>query len=165
MKLGTREIAAAAVMSALVTATTMLIQFPIPATEGFFNIGDSMIMVAALAFGPVVGCIAGGLGSALADFFGGWYLWVPFTLIIKGIEGFLSGWIIESKRYNIGKKILVLAWMIGGLEMVIGYFLVQVYLYGLSAALVEIPFNLIQMSIGGVIGIPITLALKQRLKI
>jgi len=52
---GTRETAASAVMAALVCATTMLIQVPIPATEGFFNIGDAMIMVSALTFGPIVG--------------------------------------------------------------------------------------------------------------
>jgi len=165
MVLTTRELAASAVMAALVTVATMLIQFPIPVTEGFFNVGDSMIMVAALAFGPVVGFIAGGLGSTLADLLGGWYLWVPFTLIIKGIEGFLAGWIMKKKSENKSKIYLVIAWLVGGLEMVTGYFLVQVYLYGFGAALVEIPFNLVQMSIGGAIGIPIAYALKQRLKI
>lgn len=61
-------------MVALVTVATMLIQIPIPATQGFFNIGDAIIMVTALTFGPVVGGIAGGLGSSLADLLGGWYV-------------------------------------------------------------------------------------------
>jgi uncharacterized membrane protein len=162
---GTRELAASAVMAALVCVATMLVQFPIPATQGFFNVGDAMVMVAALTFGPVVGAIAGGLGSSLADFLGGWYVWVPFTLVIKGIEGLLAGLVLGTSDEDQGKLRVVLAWIVGGLEMVTGYFLVQVYMYGLSAALVEAPFNFVQMAVGGIVGVPISLALKQRLRI
>ena len=157
--------AASAVMAALVCVATMLIQFPIPATQGFFNVGDAMVMVAALTFGPIVGAIAGGLGSSLADFLGGWYVWAPFTLVIKGIEGLLAGWVLGMGRENPRRFRLVLAWMVGGLEMVAGYFIVQVYMYGLGNALVEAPFNFVQMAVGGIIGIPISMALKQRLRI
>lgn len=152
-------------MAALACVATMLIQFPIPATQGFFNVGDAMVMVAALTFGPIVGAIAGGLGSSLADLLGGWYVWVPFTLIIKGIEGLLAGWILSIGDEDRGSFRLVLAWLVGGLEMVAGYFLVQVYMYGFSAALVEAPFNFVQMAVGGIVGIPISMALKQRLRI
>jgi len=165
VRFGTRELAASAVMAALVCVATMLVQFPIPATQGFFNIGDAMVMVAALTFGPVVGAIAGGLGSSLADLLGGWYVWVLPTLIIKGIEGLLAGWVLSLGGEERGKLRVVLAWIVGGLEMVAGYFLVQVYMYGFSAALVEVPFNFVQMAVGGIIGIPISLALKQRLRI
>lgn len=164
-KIGTRELAASAVMAALVAAATMLIQVPIPATQGYFNGGEAMVMVAALTFGPVVGAIAGGLGSALADFLGGWYVWVPFTLIIKGIEGLLAGWILHAGGESRNTFRIVLAWVVGGLAMVAGYFLVQVNMYGFGAALVEVPFNFVQMAVGGIIGIPISIALKQRLRI
>ena len=80
---GTRELAASAIMAALVCVATMIIQFPIPATQGFFNVGDAMVIVAALTFGPVVGAIAGGLGSSLADFLGGWYVWVDSEICYK----------------------------------------------------------------------------------
>lgn len=162
---GTRELAASAIMAALVCVATMLIQFPIPATQGFFNVGDAMVMVAALTFGPVVGAIAGGLGSSLADLLGGWYVWVPFTLIIKGVEGLLAGWVLKRGDGNPGSLRMVVAWIVGGLEMVTGYFLVQVYMYGFSAALVEAPFNFVQMAVAGIVGIPISLALKKRLRI
>lgn len=55
-------------MIALVCITTMVIQIPIPMTEGYVNIGDSIIFVASILFGPIPGMIAGGLGSALAVF-------------------------------------------------------------------------------------------------
>ncbi|MCK4952833.1 ECF transporter S component [Candidatus Bathyarchaeota archaeon] len=159
------QIAASGVMAALVCAATMLIQVPIPATEGFFNIGDVMIMVAALTFGPLVGAIAGGIGSSLADLLGGWYIYVVPTLIIKGIEGLLVGWICEKNNQSIQRAIL--AWIVGGLEMVAGYFIFQVFIlrYGVVAALVEAPFNIVQMVVGGIIGIPLSLALKRRIQL
>ncbi len=155
-------VAMAAIMAALVCITTILIQVPIPATEGFFNIGDAMIMVAALTGGPIVGAFAGGIGSSLADLLGGWYVWVIPTLLIKGTEGFLAGWILRRGQQNIQN--FILAWTIGGGEMVLGYFLVQVYLYGFSAALVELPFNFVQMAVGGLIGIPVSQALKRMIR-
>jgi uncharacterized membrane protein len=154
-------IAVTTVMVALVTVTTLLIQIPIPATDGFFNIGDGMIMVAALSFGPIVGAVAGGLGSALADFAGGWYVWILPTLIIKGLEGLIAGRIRQSGESFF---VMIVAWVMGGLAMVTGYFLVQVYLYGLAGALVELPFNFVQMAIGGVVGIPIA-QIVQRLRL
>jgi len=159
----TAVIAMAAVMAALVCMATMLIQVPIPATEGFFNVGDALIMVAALTGGPIVGAVAGGVGASLADLLGGWYVWVVPTLLIKGVEGFLAGWILSRSRHRVPH--LVLAWAVGGGEMVLGYFLVQVYLYGVAAALVELPFNLVQMAVSGIVGIPISHALKRMLRL
>ncbi len=156
-------IAISAVMAALVCVTTMLIQVPIPATEGFFNIGDAMIMVASMTGGPMVGAFAGGIGSSLADLLGGWYVWAIPTLIIKGTEGFLAGRILRRGRQNIQN--IILAWMVGGLEMVFGYFLVQIYLYGFSAALVELPFNFVQMAVGGIVGIPAFLTIRKYIKV
>ena len=147
-------------MAALVCVATMLIQVPIPATEGFFNVGDAMVMVAALTFGPFVGAFAGGVGSSLADFLGGWYVWVPFTLIIKGIEGLLAGRVSTGGEDRRNLR-LILAWLVGGFEMVVGYFLVQVYMYGLNVALVEIPVNFVQMTVGGIVGIPTSLIIRR----
>jgi uncharacterized membrane protein len=164
LRFGTREIAISAIMAALVCATTLLIQLPIPATQGFFNVGDAMVMVAALTFGPIVGFFAGGLGSSLADLIGGWYVWVPFTLVIKGLEGFIAGSIMVLD-YEGGVKKKIVAWIVAGSEMVVGYFLVQYYMYGLGAALTEMPFNILQMVVGGIIGIPLSIAVAQRFEL
>jgi uncharacterized membrane protein len=111
-----------------------------------------------------VGFFAGGFGSALADLMGGWYVWVPFTLVIKGIEGFLTGAVTVLDEEQRRRK-LILAWLIGGLEMVAGYFIVQYYMYGFGAALVEAPFNIVQMAVGGIVGIPLSVVLKKRIKL
>ena len=54
-------------MGALACIATMVFMFPIPATSGYFNFGDAIVMTTAFTFGPVIGAIAGGLGSGLAD--------------------------------------------------------------------------------------------------
>jgi len=147
-----------AAMSALVTVGTMVIRIPNP-MGGFFNVGDVMIFVAALTFGPLVGGFAGGLGSALADLLMGYPVFAIPTLIIKGLEGLLVGFI--SNKKNVYRD--VLAVVVAGTEMVIGYFIVEFYLWGLGGALAEIPANIAQIAVGGIIGIPIALVLRRRL--
>jgi uncharacterized membrane protein len=160
--LNTRQIAAIGVMGALATIATMIFTFPIPATSGYFNLGDAIVMTTALTFGPIVGALAGGLGSGLADLLGGWYNWVIFTTIIKGTEGYVAGKLAGPKEDRTVKKTLI-AWIAGGIVMVAGYFIVQVFMYGFSAATVEAPFNIVQMLVAGVVGVPISIALKDRL--
>jgi len=162
--LKTRQVAAIGVMGALATISTMIFVFPIPATSGYFNLGDTIVVITSLTFGPTVGAIAGGLGSGLADLLGGWYNWVIFTAIIKGAEGFVAGTLAGPKEGRTMNKTIV-AWAAGGLCMVGGYFLVQVFMYGFTGALAELPFNVVQMLVSGLIGIPVSAALKSRLDI
>jgi len=145
------------VMSAMVAVATHIIRIPNP-MGGYFNVGDVMIFVAALTFGPLVGGAAGGLGSAIADIIGFPSFAIP-TLVIKGLEGLLAGLITNKKSVYRD----VLAVVVAGTEMVIGYFLVEFYLWGLGGALVEVPANIVQIAIGGLVGIPIALVLRRRL--
>lgn len=157
------KVALCGIMAALVCVTTLLIQVPVPPTRGYINVGDAMIMVAALSFGPIVGGFAGGVGSALADILGGWVHWAPFTLIIKGVEGVIAGFI--ARRGGSGIHTLLIAWIIGCGEMVLGYFTVESILYGVGPALVEVPGNTFQMIVGGVVGIPVSLAVRRRMRL
>jgi len=162
--LNTRQIAAIGVMGALATIATMMFAFPIPATSGYFNLGDAIVMTTALTFGPIIGALAGGLGSGLADLLGGWYNWVIFTTMIKGAEGYVAGKLAGPTEGRTLQKTIV-AWVAGGAVMVLGYFIVQVFMYGFAAAMVEAPFNMVQMFVAGVVGIPVSIALKDRLDI
>ena len=54
-----------AVFMALTCVATMVVQIPIPL--GYAHLGDSVILICAFFFGPVVGALAGGIGSAMAD--------------------------------------------------------------------------------------------------
>lgn len=133
---------------ALVAVMTMLVQVPVPQTRGYINLGDTMILILALFFGWKVGFVAGGLGSALADILSGYGHWAPFTLVIKGIEGFLVGALASSEKKW---SVRVLFCALGALQMVGGYFLVGNFLYGFGAALAELPGNFLQAATGIVI--------------
>ena len=151
------QISLMAVMSALVTVGTLIIQIP-NGMGGYFNVGDVMIFVAALTFSPLVGGVAGGLGSALADL-PGYSVYALPTLVIKGLEGLLAS-LVTNKKSLFRDVFAVVA---AGVEMVVGYFLVETYLWGIGEALAAIPLNIAQIAIGGIVGIPIALVLRRRL--
>ena len=148
------------VMTALTAVSTMLIQIPIPLV-GYFNLGDVMIFVSALTFGPIVGGFAGGIGSAIADMILGYPQFAIPTLIIKGLEGLIAGSITNTKQVYLD----VLGVIVAGVEIIVGYFIVEwLFLgYGYLNALAEIPANIGQIAIGGIIGIPIAILLRRRI--
>jgi len=221
-----RDIVLASVFSTLVFAAT-LISVSTPITKGYFNLGESMVYTAAILGGPIVGSIAGGLGSSLADIYLGYGDYAPGTLVIKGVEGLIVGalfrllsripgdkWrsysivlaLIAGAGISIAGLVLygglyggdtelvlwgktyelvipasawivlgiivalviiytsfrvesliagaVLSMMLGGLEMVAGYFIYEyaVLGYGISAA-AEIPVNIGQVLVGTVISV------------
>lgn len=84
-------IAVTAVCTAFVCVATMIFSIYVPSTEGFFNIGESMVFLSALLFGPFVGAFAGGVGSMLADLLLGYSHYAPATLVIKACEGYVVG--------------------------------------------------------------------------
>jgi uncharacterized membrane protein len=151
------KIAVAAIFAALVAAATLLFVIPIPATSGYFNLGETLIYVAALLFGPLVGAVAGA-GASIADALVA-AQYAPGTFIIKGIEGFLVGFLTKKLNQKIKNLTIcaTIAIVIGGFEMVAGYFLYETLALGYPVALaaVEIPFNIIQMLIGLIIAVPI----------
>lgn len=165
MKLKTPEfyliqLVLSAVMAALVAMATFMVQIPNPPTGGYINFGDIIIFVNALTFNPIVGGLAGSFGSSIADIVSGYGYFAPFTFIIKGTEGVLAGLI--SNRINISRDIVAV--IIAGAEMITGYFLAEFFplQYG-WAALTEIPGNVSQILVGGIIGIPIAIIIRKRL--
>lgn len=85
------KVAVTAIFTALVCASTTLFSVYVPATHGFFNIGESVVFLSALLFGPFVGAFTGGVGSMFADLLLGYPHYAPATLIIKGCEGAVVG--------------------------------------------------------------------------
>jgi len=151
----------AAALAATTTVATMLIQIPIPPTRGYLNFGEILVFTSALLFGRFVGGMAGGIGSAMADVITGYAYYAPYTLIVKGLEGFLAGAIRDGKSTRRD----LLGWFVGAVVMVTGYFLVQAYLmgFGVPAALVEVPSNIVQVLSGGLVAIPLARGLRNRI--
>jgi len=118
-------IAATAIFTSFVCIATIIFSMYIPSTEGFFNIGESMVFLSALLFGPYAGAFSGGVGSMLADIILGYPHYAPATLVIKACEGFVVGFL---SRHNprLSSKIqwktftLFLGILIGGLLATIG---------------------------------------------
>ncbi len=92
----TVNLATTAIFTALVCVATVIFSIYVPATHGFFNVGESMVFLAALLFGPVVGAFAGGVGSMFADVFLGYLHYAPATLVVKACEGAVVGWLKKS---------------------------------------------------------------------
>ena len=158
----TRDLVMMGLLAALVTVLTMTIMIPVPATNGYIHLGDSMIFLAAVLFGWRYGLIAGGLGSALADVFLGYTHWAIPTLIIKGLMGLLVGKIANQEKENLFTIRNILSLVVGALWMVGGYYLAGSLMTGsLLVALESVPANLIQGLGGAIIFIPIGLALKK----
>ena len=159
-----------AVSTVLVFLVTKLAAIPISAFNGQeFDLGDVMIFIFAWTFGPGIGAFAGGVGSGLSDasipspF-------APYTLVIKGTEGFLAGYIARrvssSSSWN-GRIVnrRSLSWILASTVMVGGYFLTNwIGLgFGLLAGLYEVPFDLAQVVAGGLIGAPVSSILRRSL--
>ena len=156
----TFRITVAAVFAALVfVVSSQIPPIPIPATGGYFNVGETSVYVAALVFGPFVGSLAGGIGSMLSDIYLGFGVFAPGTLVIKGAEGAIVGFLnIKLRKYipNL-TACATISVVIGGLEMVAGYFIYEVFVLRLTfgVALAEVPLNIGQMLVGLIIAVPI----------
>jgi uncharacterized membrane protein len=96
-------LAVTAISTAFVCVATMIFSVYIPSTEGFFNIGESMVFLSALLFGPYVGAFAGGVGSMSADLLLGYSYYAPATLIIKACEGYIVGFLKRNNPKFISK--------------------------------------------------------------
>ncbi|MCW4035360.1 MAG: ECF transporter S component [Candidatus Bathyarchaeota archaeon] len=151
------QISLMAVMSALVAIGTFVVQIP-NGMGGYFNVGDAMIFVAALTFNPLVSGVAGGLGSAIADL-PGYVVYAPATLVIKGLEGLLAGFITNKK--SVFRDVIAVT--VAGVTMIFGYFLFEVYLLGAGQAIAGIPLNAAQILVSALIGVPVALVLRRRM--
>ena len=136
--------------TALITVGTM-ISIPIAAGQGFINLGDSVIHTAVYAVGGWQCAAIAAVGSALADLFLGFPVFVPASFIIKGIMALIG--MLLAKRI----KHMYLCFAISGLIVPIGYFFYELLLslfkvWDVSVAIYDIPWNFMQYLVGAVIG-------------
>jgi len=233
----TRVVASTAIFTAFVAAATMAFSLTIPVTNGYFNLGEIMVYTSALVMGPYVGAFAGGVGSALSDLVLG-PQFAPGTLVIKGIEGFLVGYLSSRTLANLSRSAwratsgvlaavvgLLVSWLgltylsgnyeldlgfpvgptlsanfsvpspfwiglgvlvfilivavglsadekvgwtalsvlVGGTEMVVGYFLYEsvALQLGVVSAAAEVPFNITQALVGLLVAVPLARSIRR----
>lgn len=137
-----RRISVMGFMTALVCVLTMVFQLYIYETHGYFNFGEIGVYISALLFGPTVGGVAGGLGSALADIFTGYFWYAPGTLVIKGSEGFIVGllnYLFKKFRFKRDFKSLILLSLTTIIIFLSFMYLGLMYYSGLSEIYFGIP--------------------------
>ena len=149
------KIVLTALFAALVYVATSIIRYPTFGTQGYINIGDTIVLLSAWLIGGVYGALAAGIGSALADLLAQYVTYVPGTFIIKFLMALVAYLIFTAfKKTNINKVVAyILSGVVAELIIVFGYFLYESTIlgYGLAAA-ASIPSNAIQAGTCLVIG-------------
>lgn len=152
------------VMMALVFVGTRLIQIGTP-TGGYIHLGDGFVFLSGVILGPLHGMVAGGVGSMLTDLLSGYSHYALITLIVKGLAAFIVGifskvlishYIKDAKSFTMKKNIiLIMGCVIGGIIIVLGYFLFECFALelGVATALLGVYTNIVQVSVGVVVAI------------
>ena len=146
-----KKLILAALFAALSCVATMSIRIPTPGTGGYIHPGDAIVILSGVILGPVWGFLSGGIGSALSDLIGGYFIYVPITFVIKGLVALAAGLLYQKVGKN--QKSRYIAVILGGVADIIlvagGYFVCEFFIYGAGAA-ASIPANIIQ-GIGGLV--------------
>ncbi len=160
-KISTKKLVVNGLMTALVFLITFLpfLHIPSPIAQGYFNVGDAVIMIAAILLGRKSGFVVGAFGSALADLVLGSFVFVPITFIVKGLEGYIVG-AIANKSNNDTKSVIrrITALAVGVLVMASGYFIFELVVLrlidknlALMTIVTELPGNLIQGAVSALL--------------
>lgn len=163
-RISTFKIVVIALFAALICVATMLVQIPIPATGGYANLGDGIILICAFLLNPLCAVIAAGLGSMLADILAGYVAFAPGTLVIKAGVALIAAFIFN--RFGRGAKVgrsltaMIAAGILAEAFMIIGYFFYEAVLMGVGmGALGGIPGNIGQGVAGVVVACVVAPAL------
>ena len=154
-----------ALFIALTCIATMIIKLPTPGTGGYVHLGDAFVILSGILLGPIYGAIAGGIGSALADLLGGYFIYTPITLIVKAAMAAGVGLIYHHFAKNIHKPVIkcILCGIYATILVSGGYLFFESFMYG-SAALASVPANICQ-GLSGLIISMILLPVLQKIQI
>lgn len=131
------KIVLTALFAALTFVATYVIKVPTLGTNGYVNIGDTLVLLSAWMIGGVYGGLAAGIGSALSDLIAGYGSYVPGTFVIKFLMAIVAYLIFAAlQKANLNKVVgYIASGVVAELIMVFGYFLYESTLlgYGLGA--------------------------------
>lgn len=161
----TKKLVYAALGIALVFTCTVFInvRLPVAANGGLIHLGNVPLFIIAILYGRWLGALAGGIGMALFDVVGGWFLWAPFTLVIVGLMGYTVGAICEKNRTI---KAYILALAAACIIKVAGYYGAEGIIYGnWLAPMASIPGNLVQIGVASVVVLPVVAKLRKHVSV
>lgn len=132
--MSTFKIVISALFAALICVATMLIQIHIPATGGYANLCDGVILICAFLMYPIYAVIAAGLGSFLADVLSGYAGYAAGTLVIKAGVALIAAGLYRrfAKEASPRAKlaVMIVAGVLAEVFMVLGYFFYEAVLLG-----------------------------------
>lgn len=161
------------VTTAMMTAMVMIATtfFKIPNAMGYIHLGDGFVLLAAIILPKKYACFAGGVGAGLADIYGGYAVWAPWTLVIKIVMVLIVQLFFDflTKRASNGKHIAkiagipfaeLFAYVLAVLWTVSGYYVAQGFISGNWAApIADVPGNVLQAAVGSIIAILVSVTL------
>ena len=161
------------VTTAMMTAMVMIATtfFKIPNAIGYIHLGDGFVLLAAIILPKKYACFAGGVGAGLADIYGGYAVWAPWTLVIKIVMVLIVQLFFDflTKRASNGKHIAkiagipfaeLFAYVLAVLWTVSGYYIAQGFISGnWIAPVADVPGNVLQAAVGSVIAILVSVTL------
>lgn len=163
MRSTTKNIVMSALFSAIIFVLTRLVSIPSFTSVGNINLGDCAVLLAAYLLPCKYAFLSAGIGSALADITSAYAVYAPATFIIKGLMAMVACLIfcgMKKVRARIARSLV--SGISAEIIMIAGYFLFEgVFICGFKAALLNIPFNLIQGVAGLVSGILLYEVLKK----
>lgn len=161
------------VTTAMMTAMVMIATtfFKIPNAMGYIHLGDGFVLLAAIILPKKYACFAGGVGAGLADIYGGYAVWAPWTLVIKIVMVLIVQLFFDflTKRASNGKHIAkiagipfaeLFAYVLAVLWTVSGYYVAQGFISGnWIAPVADVPGNVLQAAVGSIIAILVSVTL------
>jgi uncharacterized membrane protein len=140
------KLVTAALMAAMTCVVTMILPIKIPyGNGGYIHPGDAFVLLSGIILGPVYGGLAAGIGSMMADLLSSYVQYAPATFIIKILAAMAGAYSFRHIR----KNSVVLSGIFGGIIVTLGYFIYDRILSGnFAAALVGVPFNILQNIMG-----------------
>ncbi|GGA16536.1 ECF transporter S component [Psychrobacillus lasiicapitis] len=161
----TTDLIITSMLIALVFVATVLlnIKLPISANGGLVHLGTAMLFIASILFGPKKGAIAGAVGMGLFDLMMGWTLWAPFTIVARGLQGYIVGKIAWSNGRKGNSYVFNLIGTICSVPVMLAvYYICERVIFGSWVIpLASIPGNLVQIVVGMVIALPVCVVLKK----
>ena len=168
----TLSIVQVALMIAITTLVTMTVR--VPTYAGYTHLGDSMIFLSVILLGKRKAVVSSAIGMCLADILGGYLVWAPFTLIIKGSMALIAA-LIVYRGTNKGNNVVnnIVAFVAAGIWMVFAYYIAGAFVtsfllsenvtfaQGLVVSLKDIPANIVEVLVGIVLAVPLSKMIKK----
>ena len=137
-------------------ATTIKIPFGIGA---MIHLGSALLFSVAIVFGGIYAGLAGAIGSAFYDLLMGFSAYTLWSFVIKGIAGFIAGWVAkglwpENARAGHGLVRDLIGCIVAAAWTLVGYIAAWWQITGsLTVALSNVPSSLLTSAVGLIVAL------------